>query len=181
MTSSQSITIEAFDERHRAEIERIFFDSSATQRFASEDVKAQFRARWLDRYLDHRPSAAAVAIAEGAGVVGYVVGSLSDIARDRLFADIGYVGIIAADTSRFPGHLHVNVADGWRGLRIGERLVARFADHAQSRGVQGFHIVTSAAARNVGFYRRIGLEDVRTFEWNGGRLLMMGRRLDPST
>lgn len=180
MTSSHPITIEAFDARHRTEVEQLFFATSATQRFPTEDAKALFRERWLGRYLDHYPAAAAVAVADGVGVIGYVVGSLAPIAQDPLFADVGYVALIAAHASGFPGHLHVNVGDGWRGRRIGERLVARFADHAQGRGVTGFHIVTSAGARNVAFYRRIGFEDVVALDWNGARLLLMGRRLDPS-
>ena len=158
-------------------IERIFFASAGRQSFADDAERTAFRERWLGRYLDHDHRHAFVARDGGGAVVGYLVGCLDDPARAARFGDISYYAGFADLTVRFPAHLHINLDPAWRGQGIGGRLIEAFGDHAARHGAHGVHIVTGAAARNVGFYRRSGFAPVREAEWNGNAILMMGREL----
>lgn len=62
-------------------IDDIFFQSSNTQSFADEKTRAQFRERWLGRYLIHDPQWAYVALDPDARVAGYLAGCLDDPAK----------------------------------------------------------------------------------------------------
>lgn len=160
-----------------AAIDHIFFTSSATQSFASADAKAQFRERWLGRYLRHFPQHALLAIAPGGEVVGYVIGSLADPARDPLFADIPVLQRFSALTARYPAQLHINLDAAWRGHGIGARLVDAFADRARDAGAPGVHVVTQRGMRNVGFYLRNGFLERGATVIDGRELLLLGRDL----
>lgn len=162
------------------QLDAIFFEASATYSFASASQRDAFRQRWLGRYLDHYPAFAHVAVEEGPQgfqVLGYVVGSVDDPARHRLFADIDYFQTLNALTCDYPAHLHINLAPGARGHGLGGRLVRRFAAQAFMHGAGGVHVVTGAASRNVGFYHRLGLTRAHAFDWGDVRVLMLAGAL----
>ena len=163
-----------------AALDAIFFGSSNTKTFDSDEIRQQFRDRWLGRYLRLDPAEAFLAVDRTGTIVGYLVGCLSDPARQSRFDDIGYFHLLADLTARFPAHLHVNLAPAWRGTGVGSRLVGQFITHAAENGSQGVHVVTSEGARNVGFYvrNRFGLQ--RTFTYRGNSLVMLGRTLEPT-
>lgn len=145
-------------------LDDIFFASSNTQAFASPQVRAEFRERWLGRYLTHDPDWTYVALMRdrdvaGYEVAGYLAGCLDDPARSQRFADIGYFGSFAALTARYPAHLHINLAARNRGSGIGSALVSRFCNEAGRAGAPGVHVVTSRGARNVRFYERNGFHE----------------------
>lgn len=167
-------------DRRIAEIDRIFFTSSATQSFASSDAKAAFRERWLGRYLRHFPQHAFVATAPGGEIVGYVIGSLKDPAYDPLFADLPFLAMFGALTERYPAQLHINLDAAWRGLGIGARLVNAFADDARAAGAPGVHVVTTRGMRNVGFYAANGFVERGAVVIDGRELLFLGRDLSSS-
>jgi GNAT superfamily N-acetyltransferase len=165
----------------RANIERIFFASAGRTTFADEAERSAFRERWLGRYLIHDRAHAFLARASESGaVVGYLVGCLDDPARANRFSDIGYYEQFADLTVRYPAHLHINLDPAWRSKGIGGGLVEAFADHAARHGALGVHVVTGAAARNVGFYQRCGFAPLREADWNGNAILIMARRLTPA-
>jgi GNAT superfamily N-acetyltransferase len=164
-------------ERRIAALDRIFFTSSATQSFASDEAKALFRERWLGRYLRHFPQHALLALAPDGDVVGYVIGSLADPARDPLFADIPVLQTFSALTARYPAQLHINLDAAWRGRGIGARLVDAFAEHAREAGAPGVHVVTQRGLRNVGFYLRNGFRERGATLVDGRELLFLGRDL----
>jgi GNAT superfamily N-acetyltransferase len=137
-------------------IDTVFFQSSNTQTFASDEARAAFRERWLGRYLTNDPGWAYVALTDDGDVAGYLVGSLDDPARTARFFDIPYFSLFEDLTRNFPAHLHVNLAPAHRGGGIGAALVERFAIDASKAGSPGVHVVTSRGARNVGFYNRNG-------------------------
>jgi hypothetical protein len=88
------------------DLDHIFFSSSARQSFANEAERVEFRERWLGRYLSHFAGHAFVAIDAdrrdaGQRIVGYVIGSLEDPARDPLFADLPFWGSFAHLTVRY--------------------------------------------------------------------------------
>lgn len=137
-------------------LDDVFFQSSNTKSFASEESRRAFRDRWLGRYLTHDPRWAYVALTPDGRVAGYLVGSLDDPALTPRFADIAYFPRFSTLTARFPAHLHVNLGDVFRGSGVGSALVQRFCSEAAAAGAGGVHVVTSRGARNVRFYERNG-------------------------
>src|SRR5262245_43613674 len=93
-----------------SEIDGIFFESSNTKTFKSEEARVAFRERWLGRYLAHDPEFTYLALLPNGTVVGYLVGAIDDPATAERFADIGYFAALGSQTKQFPAHLHVNVA-----------------------------------------------------------------------
>lgn len=172
----------AFEASRRAalvsDIDRIFFAASSVRSFRDAVHRAAFRHLWLGRYLAEEPGEAFVALCDG-NVCGYLVGSLADPAPRVAFAELDYFQAFAAETARFPAHLHVNVDDGARGRGVGARLVERFMVHARARGIAGVHIVTGAGMRNVRFYERLDFREVARAPRNGGTVVMLARELAP--
>jgi len=61
----------------------------------------------------------------------------------------------------YPAHLHVNVQDGFRGQRIGQRLVGAFCERARDAGVRGVHAGVSADnLRACHFFEELGFLEV---------------------
>jgi len=61
----------------------------------------------------------------------------------------------------YPAHLHVNVQDGFRGQRIGQRLVEAFFERARDAGVRGVHAGVSADnLRGRHFFEELGFTEV---------------------
>ena len=164
-------------------LDAIFFEASATKTFASPEIRAQFRERWLGRYLAHDPRYCYLAFARADGqpdladLAGYLVGCLDDPARTSRFADIATFAPLAAVCRAYPAHLHVNLAPAWRGIRLGERLVERFCLDAAAASAPGVHVVTGAKARNVGFYNRLGFLERARLDGAGPSLVFLARGL----
>lgn len=172
------------DARRRliAGLDHVFFTSSARQSFADAAERVAFRERWLGRYLAHFPDFALVALDSERGVIGYVIGSPHDPARDALFSDLAFLSAFAHLTQRYPAQLHVNLDNDWRGQGIGARLVSAFADLARTAEATGMHVVTQRGMRNVGFYLANGfLERGATLQGSTDQdrreLLFLGRDL----
>lgn len=160
-----------------AGIERIFFATAATQAFADEAARSAFRSRWLGRYLEHDADHVWLAMTDAGGVAGYLVGCLDDPALTPRFADIAYFADLAAETRRYPAHLHINLDERYRSTGIGSRLIGAFGGAAARQGALGVHVVTGAGLRNVGFYARNGFAEVARTSWNGREIVMLGRPL----
>lgn len=165
-------------------LDAVFFQTSATQSFASEADRDAFRERWLGRYLTHDPNYVYVALhatdkaTRGGGqVVGYLVGALDDPAQTSRFSDLGYFRVFAPQTARFPAQLHVNLVESVRGQGIGRQLVERFVGDAAEAGAPGVHVVTGKDARNVSFYSQRGFNEVARTDWKGHTLVMLGRKI----
>jgi GNAT superfamily N-acetyltransferase len=158
-------------------LDPIFFEASATKSFADEVARAAFRERWLGRYLERWPELAFVAIGADGGLVGYIVGTHHDLARDPLFADIGYLPHLADLMAQYPAHLHINLAPGVRSGGVGSRLVAAFSDDARAAGCAGVHLVTGRDSRNRSFYARNGFQAVAELAWGGVPIVMLAKRL----
>lgn len=163
-----------------SEVDEIFFESSGTKKFGSEEEKSAFRARWLGRYLDHHPGQAYLAVADkgqvGQKIVGYLVGSLDDPALSPMFSDLGYFEKLKNLTPFYPAQLHVNIASAWRGVGLGRDLVCAFLEDLRHSSVPGVHVITSEGMRNINFYLGCGFEEVGSCIWNDRKLLMLGLR-----
>ncbi len=61
------------------------------------------------------------------------------------------------DYSRYPSHLHINLAPGVRGRNLGGELVARFEQQARERGSGGIHCsVREDSEKARRFFERMG-------------------------
>jgi GNAT superfamily N-acetyltransferase len=189
-SAAQAVVIEPFlgrawERRVLDAIDRIFFEASHTQSFASAEAREAFRERWLQRYLTHDPEHAFLAIvAPGTAdedVVGYLVGSLDDPAQASRFGDLGYFRDMQELTAQFPAQLHVNLAARWQGQGIGRALVEAFCAHAARQGVAGVHVFTGRGLRNTAFYEAAAFKEVGSVNWNSREIVMLGRRLEPPT
>ncbi len=159
-----------------AQIDAIFWQTAA-RTFAPGAERDAFRERWLGRYL-RGGDVVLVALAEGAGVVGYLVGALTNPSAEARFADIAYFAEdFAALTWRFPAHLHINLDAGFRSQGIGAALIEAFAARAKRAGAAGMHAVTGKGQRNVGFYVRCGFSERAAAIWNGREIVFLGREL----
>ena len=163
--------------RHIGEIDDIFFVSSAKQDFSDSQEKESFRERWLGRYIANHGGNFFVALDASGRVVGYLAGCLENPTELAHFADIEYFQTLADICRDYPAHLHVNVAPEWRNRGLGAALIERFALWARLQSAAGIHLVTSSTARNIPFYRRAGFRELRTFPWNSGISVCMGRKL----
>lgn len=158
-------------------IDAIFFETAGTKTFPDASTRMAFRERWLGRYLAHDPNYVWLAVTADGHVAGYLIGSLDDPALTPRFADIAYFPNIAHLTQFYPAHLHVNLGERWRGGGIGSRLIEAFATCMSQAGVPGFHVITGAGMRNVGFYTRNRLVEVARIPWNDRELVMLARPL----
>jgi GNAT superfamily N-acetyltransferase len=162
---------------HLGEIDNIFFESSAKQDFSGGQEKETFRERWLGRYIANHRGSFFVAFDESRRVVGYLAGCLNNPTELVHFGDIEYFKTIDDICQNYPAHLHINVAPQCRCRGLGSALIQRFALWARLHSVEGIHLVTSSTSRSIPFYRRSGFRELRTFPWNSGISVCMGRKL----
>lgn len=166
-------------EHHRSldALDVIFFEASGTKTFATAEVRAAFRERWLGRYLRQYPDWVYLALRDNGSVAGYLLGCLDDPATTALFSDIAYFQDFAHLTARFPAQLHVNLAPQARGQGTGGQLVSAFIDDARRQGCPGVHVVTARGLRNTEFYALNGFSEAGHVTLQGRDLLFMARDL----
>jgi GNAT superfamily N-acetyltransferase len=162
---------------HLGEIGNIFFTSSAKQDFSSSQEKQFFRERWLGRYIANHRGSFFVALDESGRVIGYLAGCLENPTELVHFSDIEYFQTIGDICRDYPAHLHINVAPQWRNRGLGAALVERFVLWVRLHSVAGIHLVTASTSRSIPFYRHSGFRELRTFPWNSGISVCMGRKL----
>lgn len=101
-------------------------------------------------------------------VLAFVMRSLADIAWAKLRREP-----VAKDfeDSRWPAHLHINVAPAVRGTGVAEALMNRWLDRLRESGSPGCHLQTLVEnTRAVRFFERMG------FTAHGPRPLVPGLR-----
>ena len=176
VTISKRAILDPYGHRD-GDLDRIFFESSATQSFETDAARNAFRDRWLGRYLTQYPDWIYVAATLDGSFIGYLLGCLDDPAVMPLFDDIGYFKAFPHLTSAYPAHLHVNLISSARGRGIGAQLVEAFAADAAAAGSAGIHVVTGEGMRNIRFYANVGFEIAGSIPWNGRNLVFLGRKL----
>jgi ribosomal protein S18 acetylase RimI-like enzyme len=75
---------------------------------------------------------------------------------------------------RYPAHLHIDLLPRIQGQGDGRRLLTTLLDGLAAAGAPGVHLgVSKANPRAIGFYRRMGFTEVRTYTDS----LVMARQL----
>ncbi|MEW5944738.1 MAG: GNAT family N-acetyltransferase [bacterium] len=71
----------------------------------------------------------------------------------------------------YPAHLHIDIADGFRRMGAGGKLMNAFHEHLKKLGVRGVHLGTSSLHRmGVPFYDKLGysvFSRTRATTWSG--------------
>jgi GNAT superfamily N-acetyltransferase len=148
------------------QIEAIFFDSAATQGFASEAQRAAYRDLWLGRYVRHCPRQFLIARGPGGEVAGYLAGAL--ISNREPLPGPDYYDIFPASLiEAYPAHLHVNVRQDCQGRSVGSVLIEAFRAICREHDAPGFHAVTAARSRAAAFFTRCGLDERATADRSG--------------
>ena len=158
-------------------VENIFFATSRVQIFADEQARNSFKARWLDRYLNHYIDSFFIARSDGGGLMGYLAGCLENPTLNPLFNDLSYYKAFAALCVSYPCHLHINVAADYRNHRVGATLIEAFAAQALNARAPGIHIITNEEVRNIRFYERNNFRILSRTYSNDARVVFMGRQL----
>lgn len=148
---------------------------SETQQAALRERQA-FRNLWLGDYLESDPQHVWLALTADNHVAGYLVGTTIDPVVSPRFASLSYFAAFADALRDYPAHLHINLDEAYRNRGIGRRLIDAFAAQVAAAGLPGLHAITSATARNVGFYERAGFIQVARTPWKAGELVFLGRK-----
>lgn len=164
------------DIRTLQSIRSIFFESSARKNFAREEDKDSFFNLWTSYYLKNEIESVYTASDSDGDIVGYLMGCQDSRAASAHYAPLLKSYALFADLfAEFPAHLHMNLTESSRGRGLGQRLIDAFL--ADLKPCAGVHIVTSADARNVHFYRRQGFTHEIRRVLDGREYLFMGRSL----
>src|SRR5262245_45643490 len=102
-----------------ADIDDIFFKSSARRDFSSQEERQAFRDMSLGRYIEKHRSSFFVALDADGRSVGYLAGCLENAITLSHFNDVGYFRSIEDICRDYPAHMHVNVAEGYRNRGLG--------------------------------------------------------------
>lgn len=139
-------------------------------------------------YLALQPDLAFV-LDDGAGAEGYVLGALDTRAFELACERLWWPGLrearplesVADDAperwlaewihrprpapawllSDFPSHLHIDLLPRWQGAGWGSRLIGTLLAALVAKGSKGVHLgVSPTNTRAVGFYRKVGFEEL---------------------
>jgi ribosomal protein S18 acetylase RimI-like enzyme len=168
---------------HRLAADTAFF-GAPVETFLPD--RRAFSDAFVAYYTDHEPQHAWVAEADGA-VAGYLTGSIGGRAatwgkvrvilaaarqfvtgryrlgrRGAFFA--GQLALAAlrgesahADLRPYPAHLHINVAEAYRGWGLGRQLLVACLGQMAESGVPGIHLhTTTQNERAVSLYEQMG-------------------------
>lgn len=158
-------------------LDHVFFATSNTQVFDSDETRAAFRDRWLGRYLDGWPDWGFAAMDAEETVCGYVIACPENPLAHPDFADHRYYTLFAELCPRYPAHLHINVLEHARGRGVGAALMTRLCERARAAGLPGLHAVTADGHRNNGFFEAQGFLAAGRGTWQGTALVFFARDL----
>jgi GNAT superfamily N-acetyltransferase len=157
-----------------SEMRSIFFESSQKKDFKDESERETFYFKYLGFYLDKYPEYALVAVDQD--VIGYCLGTLDS--KDKELLKIQpHLSVFEDLFSQYPAHLHINCHASYRGSGLGSKLLLAFERELTGKNISGLHIMTSSDAKNKSFYLRAGYDHLVEREWQGKKILFMGKRL----
>lgn len=152
-------------------VEEIFFSTASVQTFANETQRERFKYKYFGFYVEKYPELVLVARNQEK-VLGYCLGSFET--NESFYLYQPHLEIFSDLFPSFPAHLHINLHTDSQGLGIGQNLFGQWESIVSERA-KGMHIMTSPAARNVSFYRRLGLETQIVRKFNNHEIMFMGK------
>lgn len=159
-----------------AQVEEIFWETSARHDFTDQAEKVAFQDRYLNCYTRDYPEHVLVAV-QGERVLGYVLGVMHTLEAKSILTQTPHLEVFRDLYERYPAHLHINFRAEARGQGLGSELITAFTSHVVANGVSGLHLITSPSARNVSFYQKNGFLHRVERLWNGRPLLLLGKNL----
>lgn len=161
---------------HHSAIQEIFWETSARSDFETPLERQEFLERYLLLYTRDYPEQVLVAV-ENNEVLGYILGVPDTKAASKILSANAHLELFEELYERYPAHLHINFRSKARGRGLGSLLIQAFEEHLRGQGVNGLHLITSATARNVGFYLKNGFAHKVEKLWNGRPILFLGKKL----
>ena len=152
----------------------IFFESSTKKEFASVEERVRFLVKYLGVYVQSYPELVLVAVKDDK-ILGYCCGMPHT--PPELYELLPHLEVFEDTYETYPAHLHINCHADARGMGIGTKLMAEFEDTMQSQGVTGLHVITSPEAKNVHFYEKLHYDFQLERNFQGSRLLLLGKTL----
>jgi len=151
----------------------IFWETTTKRDFADINARVAFQNRYLETY---REQCVFVAV-DGEEVRGYLVGVTDTLGHPEILEQNPHMALFEPFYTRYPAHLHINCTEEVRGQGVGGLLLAAFESHLRSTAVCGVQLITSATARNVGFYCKNGYAHRVERLWQDRPLLLLGKDL----
>lgn len=152
-------------------LEEIFFLTASVKEFTNSEQRESFKYKYWGIYLERFPELVLVAH-EAQTILGYCLGS--PVTDESFYPFQPHLTVFNELYKFFPAHLHINLHPDAQGLGIGQKLFGQWEALACQYAV-GMHIMTSPAARNITFYRRLGLEQEFVRKFKGHDILLMGK------
>ena len=137
------------------------FRATAAKWPADPDAARAFQDLWFGQYIVHERDLVFLGTEARTGAVaGYLVGCRIDPAQSPRFASLAYFKVFASLCERYPAHLHINIADGFRSRGLGARLIDAFRSILAAEKIGGMHVVTARDQRNLAFYKKLGFQEL---------------------
>lgn len=163
--------IRRYEAQDKTQVEEIFWETSGRTEFASAEERRLFQHQYLDDYL----SQVVWVAVEGTSVLGYILAQLDTLATESSWA--AHLHLFRDHYQQYPAHLHINCHSAAQGKGLGGKLLVALEQELSSQGVKGLHLITSATARNVGFYKKYGYLEISRQPWKATELLLLGKIL----
>jgi hypothetical protein len=160
-----------------ADIDDIFFTSSARRDFSRPEEKQAFREMSLGRYIERHRSSFFVALDADGRAVGYLAGCLENPITLSQFNDVAYFRSIEDICRDYPAHLHVNVAELYSQSWIGNCTswaIRRVGEATLGQGNPRRHIEHRS---KYSILPKVRLHPVTHVSLDSGISVCMGRKL----
>lgn len=159
------------NEKFLPALKEIFYLSSSRQTFADAAERDAFFQRWAGYYVSREPQNCFLALDSKKELLGYITGCADSKAAAPHIPLRSY-SVFADLFDKYPAHLHINCHPRARSQGVGSALIRHLIGNF---GGAGIHLITSPGAANIPFYRRNGFTFEVEREWEGKKLLFMGR------
>lgn len=153
-------------------LENIFFSSSVRKVFETDIEKREFYYKYLGYYLENDHCFHFIALDKENNVLGYICGMSDTLYDEDIFKIQPHLAQFETYISKYPAHLHINLAAHTRGQGVGAFLVQYAIERLEASGI---HIITGIGSRNRTFYKRIGFDSI--VECSESGLCFMGKPL----
>jgi GNAT superfamily N-acetyltransferase len=156
-------------------LKHIFFTSSHTKSFDSEEAKEKFFMTWAGNYLKEYPQYFYFAF-EDDFLLGYLCGcpNSHDAVKNL---KIPGLAVFENEFEKYPAHLHINCHPESRGKGVGRKLIETYVEDLKKNNVPGLHIITGEDADNIKFYEKTNFDYKTLKPFKNVNLCFMGRDL----